>query len=211
MYSKCMDAARDWLKTNQQEVLEQVNTMLFKDCWNKYAEGNVSSWEMEALCFYYHKHELYNIDKQKYGIVDFNHLPVEPPVEYFFKRNGKDLPIYKTYKIVGTVISKNDNKSSVTLLTTTGVVNVKFTRDQYAKYGKQISEKQEDGTKKVIEKGWFKRGTKLMITGFRREDMFVAKTYKNTPTHQIYRVTVVNNGLDMDLVHERINAEDGEE
>ena len=108
-------------------------------------------------------------------------------------------------------ISKNDNKSSVTLLTTTGVVNVKFTRDQYAKYGKQISEKQEDGTKKVIEKGWFKRGTKLMITGFRREDMFVAKTYKNTPTHQIYRITVVNNGLDMDLVHERINVEDGEE
>ena len=211
MYSKCMDAARDWLKNNQQEVLEQVNTMLFKDCWNKYAEGNISSWEMEALCFYYHKHELYNIDKQKYGIVDFNHLPVEPPVEYFLKRNGKDIPIYKTYKIIGTVISKNDNKSSVTLLTTTGVVNVKFTRDQYAKYGKQISEKQEDGTKKVIEKGWFKRGTKLMITGFRREDMFVAKTYKNTPTHQIYRITVVNNGLDMDLVHERINVEDGEE
>ena len=138
-------------------------------------------------------------------------MPVEPPVEYFLKRNGKDIPIYKTYKIIGTVISKNDNKSSVTLLTTTGVVNVKFTRDQYAKYGKQISERQEDGTKKVVEKGWFKRGTKLMITGFRREDMFVAKTYKSTPTHQIYRITVVNNGLDMDLVHERINVEDGEE
>ena len=50
-----------------------------------------------------------------------------------------------------------------------------------------------------------------MITGFRREDMFVAKTYENTPTHQIYRIAVVNNGLDMDLVHERINVEDGEE
>lgn len=211
IYSKNMDAARDWLKQNQAAVLEQVNTLLFKECWDKYAQGNAAAWEMEALCFYYHKHELYDIDKQKYGIVDFNYLPTQPPVDYFFQRNGKKLPVYKTYKIIGTVISKNDNKSSVTLLTTTGVVNVKFTRDQYAKYGKQISERQEDGTKKITEKGWFKRGTKLMITGFRRDDMFVAKTYKNTPTHQIYQITVTNNGLDMELVHERSGSVEGEE
>lgn len=211
IYSKTMDKAREWLKTNQKDILEQVNTILFKEEWDKYAEGNISTWEMESLCFYYHKHELYDVDSHKYGIVDFNSLSTTPPVEYFFKRNGKSLPVYQTFRIMGTVISKNDNKSSVTLLTTSGVVNVKFTRDQYAKYGKQISEKQADGTKKVIERGWFKRGTKLLITGFRREDMFVAKTYKNTASHQIYKIKVINNGRDLDLVHERVNAVYGED
>ena len=47
-------------------------------------------------------------------------------------------------------------------------------------FKKQISQIQADGSKKVIEKSWFKRGNKLMITGFRRDDTFVAKTYANT-------------------------------
>ena len=49
----------------------------------------------------------------------------------------------------GTVISKNDAHSSIVLLTTTGVVTVKFTKDYFAMFGRQISEKQEDGTKKA--------------------------------------------------------------
>lgn len=211
VYSKSMDAARDWLKKNQQEVLDQVNLILFKECWDKYAQGNISAWEMESLCFYYHEHELAKVDKEKYGIVDFQCLPEEPPVDYFFKRNGKNLPIYKIFRIMGTVISKNDTRSTVTLLTTSGVVNVKFTRDQYAKYGKQISEVQPDGTKKIMEKSWFKRGTKLMISGFRRDDMFVAKTYKNTVSHQIYKIEVENDGKSLILMHDRINAIEGEE
>ena len=72
-------------------------------------------------------------------------------------------------------------------------------------FNRQISEKQPDGTKKVLEKGWFSRGTKVLITGFRREDTFVAKTYKATPTHQLYRIVNVNNKK-ITLEHERINA-----
>lgn len=60
------------------------------------------------------------------------------------------------------------------------------------------------GTKKVIEKGWFTRGTKLLITGFRRDDTFVAKTYAKTNTHQLYLIESVENG-DMKLRHERYN------
>ena len=60
---------------------------------------------------------------------------------------------------------------------------MKFTKEYYAMFNKQISEKQEDGTKKIKEKGWFTRGTKIMCTGFRRDDMFVTKTYKNTLKH----------------------------
>ena len=131
IYKTQMDVARDWLKAHQEETLKEFNSLLFLEQWEKYAQGNLSSWEMEALCFYYHNHELADIDCFKYGISNFFALPAEPQVDYFFKRNGKDIPIYKTFKIIGTVISKNDNKAMITLLTTNGVVDVKFTKEYY--------------------------------------------------------------------------------
>ena len=203
IYQKEMDVARDWLKESQDIVLKELNNILFAEAWNKYAKGSLSAWEMEALCFYYNEHELANVNLVKYGISNFFSLPEQPEVDYFFKRNGRDIPIYKVHRIIGTVISKNDNRSSISILTTQGVVNVKFTKEYYAMFGRQISEKQEDGTKKVMEKGWFGRGTKVMVTGFRRDDMFVAKSYKNTPTHQLYKITEVYENGDIDLVHDR--------
>jgi DNA polymerase-3 subunit alpha len=207
IYQSIMADARTWLQNNQEKMLKEFNTMLFKECWDKYAQGNVSAWEMEALCFYYHEHELAHINTIKYGIDDFFELPVEPEVETMFKRNGKDIPIFKTYKIIGTVISKNDNKNSITILTTSGVVPVKFTKEYFAMFNRQLSEVQEDGTKHVVEKGWFTRGTKVMVTGFRRDDTFVAKTYTRTQTHQLYKIEEVNNG-DMKLTHERGNQDE---
>ena len=205
IYQKYMDVARDWLKENQIEVLKAYNEKLFHAAWEKHAEGNISHWEMESLCFYYHKHELADIDINKYGIVDFNELSPEPEVDYFFKRGGAQLPVYKLRKIIGTVIAKNDNKSTVTLLTTTGVVTVKFTREYYAMFKRQISEVGADGVKHVVEKGWFSRGNMLMVTGFRRDDMFVGKTYKNTGSHQLYRITEIN-GTDFKIQHERFSS-----
>ena len=210
IYQKEMDAARDWLKENQEQVLKELNAQLFQEVWDKYAQGSLSAWEMEALCFYYHEHELARVNVQKYGLVNFRDLPSTPLVEYYFKRNGKEIPIFQTFKIIGTVIAKNDNKATVTILTTTGVVNVKFTKEYYAMFARQISEKQEDGTKKVQEKGWFRRGVKIMVTGFRRDDMFVAKTYKHTPTHQLYKIELENDGKDMILSHDRYGQESEE-
>ena len=203
VYQSVMDGARDWIKDKQQEILEKYNALLFKECWDKYATGNISSYEMEALCFYYHEHELQNVKTNKYGIVDFFNLSSDPDVDYYFKRNGHDIPIYKINKIIGTVIGKNDARSSVTLLTTTGVVTVKFTKEYFAMYNRQISEKQEDGTKKVMEKGWFTRGTKLLVAGFRRDDTFVAKTYKNNGFHQLYKITTVSDNGDIEIIHDR--------
>ena len=204
IYQKEMDDARNWLKDNQEEILNQYNNLLFNEAWNKYAIGNISAWEMESLCFYYHEHELNDLDKHKYGIVNFSTLSYEPEVDYFFKRAGREIPIFKLYKIAGTIISKDNTKASVVILTTDGIVNVKFTKEYYAMYNRQISEVQSDGSKKVLEKGWFSRGTKIMVTGYRREDTFVAKTYKSTATHQLYRITDVD-GKNITLEHERIN------
>ena len=204
MYQDVMGEARTWLQEHQTEMLKKFNTVLFKECWDKYAQGNISAWEMESLCFYYHEHELAHVNVNKYGIEDFFSLPTSPIVETLFKRNGKDIPIFKTHKIIGTVISKNDNRNSITLLTTTGVVPVKFTKEYFAMFNRQLSEVQEDGTKHITEKGWFTRGVKVMVTGFRRDDTFVAKTYTRTSTHQLYKIESIENG-NMKLTHERGN------
>ena len=206
IYQKEMDAARDWLKEHQEQMLQAYNELLFEEVWQKYAKGNLSAWEMEAVCFYYHEHELANVNYIKYGLTDFFKLPSKPEPEYYFKRNGKDIPIWKTYKIIGTVLCKNDTKATVTLLTPSGVVTVKMTKDYYAMFKKQISEKNEDGTKSVVEKGWFKRGNMLMFTGFRRDDQFVVKTYKHTATHGVYKIELENEGRDMVLTHERVEV-----
>ena len=204
-YKINMEPAREWTKEKQDEVLYLLNKALFMDAWEKYATGNTSHWEMSALCFYHGKHELADVQKTKYGIKDFVDLPAEPEVDYYFKRAGRQIPIYKLTRIIGTVIMKNDSRSSVTILTTTGVVDVKFTRDYYAMFKKQISAIGEDGKKHVIEKSWFTRGSKIMVTGFRRDNQFVGKTYANTEGHQLYKITdVIGDGIK--LQHERFSG-----
>lgn len=202
IYKKIMLKARNWLIENQQEVLKRYNQILFNETWDKYASGTIAAWEMDSLCFYHSEHELKDIDMNKYGISRYDLLPEEPVVAYYFERGSKQIPIYQLTKIVGTVISKNDSKSIVNLLTPFGLTAVKFNKEYYSNYKKQIAEIQEDGTKKIAEKGWFKRGEKLLITGFRRGDQFVAKTYKNTQTHQLYKITKID-GTDLELIHER--------
>lgn len=188
IYKKEMDIARTWLKNNHDKTLKEYNTILFKECWDKYAAGTISKWEMDSLCFYHGEHELINIDVNKYGIVDFFSLSPDSAVEYTFRRNNRDIPIFKLNRIMGTVIAKDDNKSTISLLTTTGVVTVKFSREYYANYKKQISEIGADGKKHVVEKGWFTKGSMIVVNGFRREDTFVAKTYANTNSHQLYKI-----------------------
>jgi DNA polymerase-3 subunit alpha len=207
IYQKEMDIAREWLKANQEEILKTYNTILFKEMWDKYAAGTTSKWEMDSLCFYHGEHELVNVNTYKYGIVDFFSLPSEPEIDYFFKKGGNKIPIYKLHRIIGTVIGKNDNKSTVTLLTTTGVTTVKFSREYYAMFKKQISQIGEDGKKHVVEKSWFTRGTMIVVTGYRRDDMFIGKTYAATEGHQLYKITEVVGG-DIKLQHERWTAQD---
>ena len=206
LYQANMDRVREWLQENQEELLQKYNSVLFKEIWDKYAEGTNSAWEMDSLCFYHSPHELIDVRKDIYGIVDFDELNPESEVERFWKRGKNKIPIFKLSIIAGTVISKNDNKSTISLLTTSGVVTVKFTRDQYSKFKKQISVVQSDGKKKVMEKGWFTRGTKLLLTGFRRDDMFVVKTYSTTKTHQVYKIININEDGTLELQSQRYDS-----
>ena len=134
---------------------------------------------MEALCFYYHEHELAHINNQRYGFVDFNSLPEDPVVEKTFTRGGKDINIFKLSKICGTCIAKNKVKSTVKLLTTDGVVEVKFNKEYFSLYDRTIKATKADGKNYIAEESWFNKGNKIMVTGIRSDDQFIVKKYKN--------------------------------
>lgn len=207
-YESSMDKVRAWLQKTQDETLFEVNKRLFYEEWQKYAKGNYSSWEMEALCFYYHEHELAHINMSKYGLKAFNSLPANPSPSSYFKKGKMNIPLYELSRICGTCIAKNKNKGSVTLQTTEGVVEVKFRKEYFALFDKQISEKQDNGTKKVKEKSWFNRGNMIIVNGMRRGDTFIVKKYASTQGHQLYKIAQVYNNGDLELVDERYEVEE---
>ena len=148
---------------------------------------------MDSASCYFHNHELYNIKNSTYEIADFFKLPEEPIVErYFTTKEKKQIPLFKICRIAGTVLDKDKTRKTVTLLTNTGVVTVKINGGVFANYDKQISERDSDGKKHVIEKSVFSRGNKIIVTGIRRDNLFVAKKYKSTPYHLIEQITEID-------------------
>ena len=192
IYKKHMDKIRPWVKANAAELLEQVNNRLMSDTWNKYCTGNLSKWEMDAVSFYSHEHELAHVNNHRYGITNFSDIPENPVVERILPIKGRQIPIFKLYRIAGTILDKDKAKKTVTLLTTDGVVTVKIFGQVFTHYDKQISEKGADGKKHVIEKSWLSRGNKIIVTGIKQSDGFLAKKYNKTPYHLVELITEVN-------------------
>lgn len=192
-YKNAIQPLKDYLGTS--ECVDNYNKASYNvfanDVWDKYCTGNISHWEMSSLSFYYHEHELAHVNKSYYDLSDYEDIPTQPVVtgvETKRSKSGEKITWerYKLYKIVGTVLDKNANKNYITLLTTTGVVTVKFYSGQFTNYDKQLSKKNPDGSKTVIEKSWFQRGNLLLITGIRRNDIFYPKRYFDS----VYQHTV---------------------
>lgn len=203
-YQPWMDIVRNWISLNKDDILNELNMRIFKEEWDKYALGSISAWEMEVLCFYYHDHELKNVNSGKYGLVDFYTLPEEPIVDRsFISRQGQEVKIFKIHKICGTCIAKNKTKSIVTLLTNSGVVNVKFRKEYFSLFDKQISEKGEDGTKHLVERSWFNRGSMIVVQGIRSGDDFIVKKYQSTSGHQLYKIKSIDEQGDLILKDQR--------
>ena len=181
----------NWMTT--QEAIDTFNYCRFKEEWDKNCVGSISKWEMESLSYYYHDHELIDVDNEKYMFENFFDLSEEPIKvgEYTYRRK-----VYDTYaisRICGTVIAKNNTKHIVSILTPYGVVDVKFYGGTYSHYNKQISRVNEDGTKTVIEKPWFKRGALLSFVGYRRGDVFVPKIYRDSIfEHTVQRIASIS-------------------
>ena len=165
---------------------------------------------MDSLSYYYHEHELAHVNKEEYLISDFSTLPEEPQISEYYVYRGQEKPRFKLTRICGTVLDKDKNKHIVTLLTPSGVVTIKFYKGQFSFYDKQISELNEDGTKTVLEKSWFGRGNKLLVTGYRREEQFVPKKYADSAyRHTLQLITDINEKGELKLQSERIGENDG--
>ena len=201
LYKKAMEPIREYLKNHKDEMLKALNNALYQEVYDKYADGNISHWEMESISFYSHNHEL---QPAQYLYDDFFKLPEEPEIDYsFVGKDGNEVRVYKLRRIIGTVIDKNKIKNTVTLLTPTGVVNVKIYKNQYALYDKQLSEKGSDGHKHVIEKSWFSRGTLLMVQGIRRGQDFIPKKRKDSYYPIISKITKIEDNGYLEFQLER--------
>lgn len=214
VYQKWMDVFRKWISENKEQILQNLNDLIFSEEWKKYASGTISAWEMEVLCFYYHEHELAHLDTQKYGFVNFYDLPESPIVVSTFKtKNGHLVKKFQLHMICGTCIAKDKIRSMVTLLTTNGVVDVKFRKEYFALFDKQISALGSDGVKHVIEKSWFNRGNMIAVQGVRMDDAFIPKKYANTGMpHQLYKITEISeDGSEIVLQSSRAQGEYDEE
>lgn len=208
IYKSEMETVKNYIKANHDILLKNLNKKLMSDTWDKYCIGSISKWEMDSISFYYHEHELINVPENVYEIVNFFKLPEDPVVDKVIPIKGREIPLYKLHKIVGTVLDKNKTKNSVSLLTKYGVVQIKIYQAQFAKYDKQISMKMPDGKKKVVEKSWFSRGNKLMFMGIRRGDTFVPKAYKNSVNRDVIQlITGISEDGFLTLRKERIEVD----
>ena len=188
IYKKQQDIIRPYIKENSEKLLKAVNNRIIQDLWNKYCDGSISKWEMDSISCYIHKHELAYINRHKYGIDNFFDLDEKPVVERLIPIKGKMIPIFKLNRICGTVLDRDKAKKTVTLLTTDGVVTVKIYGTQFVYYDRQLSEKDYNGKKHIIRKSEFSRGNKIVVTGIREGDNFIAKKYKNTPYHLLLTI-----------------------
>ena len=206
IYQKQMDIIRPWIKKNADELLKTLNGYLMGETWNKYCLGSISKWEMDSTSCYFHAHELSKVDYDWYGFDDFFELPLTPEIENQIRIKNKLIPIFRLSRICGTVLDRDKNKKNVTLLTPSGVVTVKIYGDAFSHYDKQVSERGIDGKKHVVEKSWFHRGNKIIVTGIRQEDGFLAKKYSRTPFHLVELITNINEDGTIDSRGERMEV-----
>lgn len=216
-YKQATNRLVEWV-TNPSTVPiynEAVLEIYVNNLLSKYCEGNTSAWEMDSLSFYHSKHELADLDADSYGISAWETIPDDPVVESTEQKTNKKGEVtefvkYRLYKIAGTVLDKNANGHSITLLTPGGVATVKFYDGAFVHYNKQVSVvDEESGKKKVVEKSWFDRGTKLLITGIRRGDTFFPKRYFDSVyQHTVCKIeSVSEDGKYMELKYDRERSE----
>ena len=215
VYKTIIEEFRTWLSSPQtvQDFNNRQKQKFINEKWDQYCQGTIPKWEMDSLSFYYTEHELAHVNAAQYDITPFPLIPVDPAVIAAQKRTDKKTGLettwdkYQLYRIVGTVLDRDNNKHTITLLTPDGVVTVKLYAGAYAHYNKQISSVNADGAKKVLEKSWFTRGTKLLVTGIRRGDSFWPKKYNDSIySHTICRITDVLANGNLQLQLERADA-----
>ena len=184
IYENKVERLVAYLKT--EECLQACNSKVREDAKLDKMQGNKNSWMME-VCGYYEKgfNEFDCVEKDKYNLTKFSELPENPEiVRWNENKNGK-FPIFKINRICGTILAKNKNKNTLSLLTPEGeVITVKMQQGQFNFYDRVISYDtiDEKGKKKkvTVEKSWLTRGNLVFLNGMRTdEETFRCKSYNN--------------------------------
>lgn len=207
LYKEGMEGLKEYLSKYQDKLIEKLYTQEVNELWNEHGAGCLADWEMETLGFYYHDHPLTDTFYPEFKFKNFFDLSEVPIPSKIVEGRGKSYPVYDIERIVGTVLDKQAYKHTIILLTPNGVVNLKCTAEVFSKYDKQISQlNKETGKKQVVEKSWFKRGTKLIVSGYRRNDTFAVRSKPNDNVYPFYRITGTNDSGLLEI--NRYRAED---
>jgi DNA polymerase-3 subunit alpha len=192
VYESEMNKVRSFIKSNHDNLLQQLNDSLFTAEWNKYASGNELKWELDSMSFYYSGHPLIRVELP-IPISGVKELQ-ENEFDGFWTIKNKQVPKYYLRTIVGTVIDKDTTKGTFILSCPDGVINVKVFKQQFAHYAHTLSETDEEGNKTVLENSFFDKGTFLAVTGILKGDTFIPKVYKNTGFDPILKIVLQEDG-----------------
>lgn len=187
VYKKQIEPLRQWVIGN--DATSIYNKKQKHEFWEKYCMGTIEQWEMDTVVFYSNKHELDYIPLKNYFTTS-NFLNLEPSsIDGYNQWKGRKIPKFKISIIAGTVVDKDKDKHILYISTQYGVVPVKYSKGSFLHYDKKVVDVR--GEKKVVlDPSWFTRGVKLVIVGYRRNDEFVPKVYKDTPyNHTTMKIT----------------------
>lgn len=168
-----------------ESTVKEFNINTLMEEWESVASGSEESWEMDTIVFYSDKHEMDYVDKELYNITPLKEIPPSPVVTSTYKWRGSIKENYKLFTIMGTVVDKNKDKARFTVVTPDGVVTCKTYKGAFSHYDKQVKTNGE-----IVDKSWFTRGTRLLMWGYLKDDMFILKAPKDT--HTLARVDYID-------------------
>lgn len=192
IYQKEMDKARAWIKSNHDDLLEELNKKLLQIEIEKYAKGNILDWELDSINFFHSGHPLDGVEPPT-EITKIQDL-IENDFDGSFLIKGKIIPKHKLKTIMGTVIAKDKQAGLVTVATLDGVIAVKFFKQLYSFFDREIVKYNEETDEKITqEDSFFEKGTHLLITGIKVGENFMPKVYKNTGFEPILKIVLDEN------------------
>lgn len=198
-----LDKLKEYINT--QAVIDQYNTLMWQSEYQSMIGGieDENKWAFSSISFYPNgEHELNGIDYETYNLSHFSELPEEPTFT-LKSRGNRTWRQYDIYRICGTVLDRKDKDHMFNILTPDNeVVAVNMPKGQFAYYKQTI---EIDGVK---DENWIKRGNLVMVCGYRREDAFFVKSYKNSIfQHSMTLIEKVNEDKTLNLRLERLQEE----
>lgn len=185
-FNKKIEPLKEWLKT--EEALETEVRVRRNSFWQENCAGTVEQWFFETLNYYPNEHFLSKTNLgAMFNFKSFDELPATPQVKSYVGKNK--FPIYETNIIAGTVISKNNVKKTVTILSISGVAICKLGDKLFSKLNQVI----KNGD--IKDESWLTKGTNLVLLGVRNGNDFRVKKVKDATSV----LKIINKGYKVSL------------